>query len=374
MSKTFVANDTSGLVPQRQKASDYEKYDPVPQLQNVSSSADAHVPSHQELDLLFGPLYDEFFTTGTSSFNKSSSPTNNSNQQDTQPTTNIQPTLEPSTPTYVHAKENNDNQEEEEHLHVDEFTNQFYTPVQEVANSSSHNIGNSNVHTFNQPQVFEYLWTKDNPLEQVRRNPSNPVQTRRQLAIDHEMCMLALTVSTAEPKNIKEAIADSAWIEAVQEEFHQFERLQVWELIDKPFGKTIIRLKWLWKNKKDEDQTEEVYVAQPEGFVDPDHPEKVEESSIRPQTSSTSMKHGLDDCVSMSTPMATERLDTDLQGIPTDQTNYHRMIGGLVYLTSSRPDIAFATFVCARDQARPTVKHLKETQTMQDVKMIAKTL
>ncbi|GJU47441.1 retrovirus-related pol polyprotein from transposon TNT 1-94 [Tanacetum coccineum] len=73
-------------------------------------------------------------------------------------------------------------------------------------------------------------------------------------------------------------------------------------------------------------------------------------------------KHGLDECVSMSTPMATERLDADLQGTPTDQTTYHRMIGGLMYLTASRPDIAYATFVCARYQARPTVKHLKEVK------------
>nr|GFD60074.1 putative ribonuclease H-like domain-containing protein [Tanacetum cinerariifolium] len=49
-------------------------------------------------------------------------------------------------------------------------------------------------------------------------NPSRPVQTRRQLATDHEMYMFALTVSTTEPKNIKEAMADSAWIEAIQEE------------------------------------------------------------------------------------------------------------------------------------------------------------
>nr|GEZ86736.1 putative RNA-directed DNA polymerase [Tanacetum cinerariifolium] len=62
MSETFVANDTSGLVPQRQKASDYDNSDLVTQLQNVSSSADAHVSSQQELDHLFGPLYDEFFT------------------------------------------------------------------------------------------------------------------------------------------------------------------------------------------------------------------------------------------------------------------------------------------------------------------------
>nr|GEX22894.1 integrase, catalytic region, zinc finger, CCHC-type, peptidase aspartic, catalytic [Tanacetum cinerariifolium] len=62
ISETYVANNTSGLVLQRQKASDYDNSDPVPQLQNVSSSADAHVPSQQELDLLFGPLYVEFFT------------------------------------------------------------------------------------------------------------------------------------------------------------------------------------------------------------------------------------------------------------------------------------------------------------------------
>nr|GEV84451.1 hypothetical protein [Tanacetum cinerariifolium] len=48
------------LVPQRQKASDYDNPDPVPQRQDVSFSADTDVPLQQELDLLFGPLYDEF--------------------------------------------------------------------------------------------------------------------------------------------------------------------------------------------------------------------------------------------------------------------------------------------------------------------------
>ncbi|GJR67689.1 hypothetical protein Tco_0013754 [Tanacetum coccineum] len=78
-------------------------------------------------------------------------------------------------------------------------------------------------------------------------------------------------------------------------------------------------------------------------------------------------KYGLDECVSMSTPMATKRLDADLQGTPTDQTTYRRMIGGLMYLTASHPDIAFATFVCALYQARPTVKHLKENTNFADL-------
>nr|GEW49282.1 retrovirus-related Pol polyprotein from transposon TNT 1-94 [Tanacetum cinerariifolium] len=149
-----------------------------------------------------------------------------SNPQEKQPTVNIQSTSAPSTPTNVHAKENNNDQAEEEHLPDDEFTNPFCAPTQKVVESSSHNIGNSNVHTFNQLQVFEYRWTKDHPLEQVCGNPSRP-----------------------------EAMADSAWIKAMQEELHQFDRLQVWELVDKPFGKMVIRLKWLRKNKKDEDQT-----------------------------------------------------------------------------------------------------------------------
>ncbi|GJV10269.1 hypothetical protein Tco_1351810 [Tanacetum coccineum] len=55
---------------------------------------------------------------------------------------------------------------------------------------------------------------KRSPVTQVRGNPSKPVQTRRQLATDPEMCMFALTVSTVEPKNIKEAMDDFAWIEA----------------------------------------------------------------------------------------------------------------------------------------------------------------
>ncbi|GKF76754.1 hypothetical protein Tco_0229224 [Tanacetum coccineum] len=57
------------------------------------------------------------------------------------------------------------------------------------------------------------------------------------------MCLFALTVSVVEPKNIKEAMADSAWIEAMQDELHQFNRLKVWELVDKAFGKMIIKLK-----------------------------------------------------------------------------------------------------------------------------------
>nr|GEV21863.1 hypothetical protein [Tanacetum cinerariifolium] len=372
---------------------------------------DAHVPSQQELDLLFGPLYDEFFNAG-------------SNLQDKQPSTNIQSTSASSTHTYVHAEENNDDQAEEgEQLQDDEFTNPFCASAQEEAESSSYNIGKSSVPSFNQPHVSEYQWTKDHPLEQVHGNPSRPVQTRRQLATDPKMCMYALTMSTTESKNIKEAMADYAWIEAMQEELHQFDRLQVWKLIDKPFGKTeegidfeesfapVLRLeavqifiayaahktfpiyqidvKTAFLNGP---LKEEVYVAQPDRFVDPGHPEKVyrlkkalyglkqaprgwyDELSkfltlkgftkgiIDPTlftirygkdillvqiyakyTLEILHKHGMDKGQSIGTPMAVKpKLDADLSGNPVDQIDYRSKIGSLMYLTSSRPDIVQA--------------------------------
>nr|GEW03845.1 uncharacterized mitochondrial protein AtMg00810-like [Tanacetum cinerariifolium] len=73
-------------------------------------------------------------------------------------------------------------------------------------------------------------------------------------------------------------------------------------------------------------------------------------------------RYSMDEYVSMSTPTATKRLDADLQATPTDQTTYLRMIRGLMYLTVSRSDIAFSTFVYAHYQTRPTVKHLKQVK------------
>nr|GEY55556.1 retrovirus-related Pol polyprotein from transposon TNT 1-94 [Tanacetum cinerariifolium] len=103
--------------------SDYDNPDPVPQRQDVSSLVDADVPSQQELDLLFGPLYDEFFNAGSN------------------PSTNVQSTSAPITHTNVHAEDNNNDQAEEgEQLQDDEFTHPFCALAQEEAESSSHNI------------------------------------------------------------------------------------------------------------------------------------------------------------------------------------------------------------------------------------------
>ncbi|GKC42637.1 hypothetical protein Tco_1060359 [Tanacetum coccineum] len=106
---------------------------------------------------------------------------------------------------------------------------------------------------------------------------------------------------------------------------------------------------------------EEVYFAQPDRFVDPDHPEKA--LTKAKYGLEILKKYGMDKCDILGTPLATKpKLDADLSGLPVDQTRYHSMIGALLYLTSSRPDIVQAICYCARYQAKPTEKHLKEVK------------
>ncbi|GJW09956.1 retrovirus-related pol polyprotein from transposon TNT 1-94 [Tanacetum coccineum] len=70
-----------------------------------------------------------------------------------------------------------------------------------------------------------------------------------------EMCIYALTVSTMEPKNVKDAMTDPAWIDSMQEELLQFKRLDVWVLVLVQDNITPLTLKWLFKNKLDEENT-----------------------------------------------------------------------------------------------------------------------
>nr|GFB67345.1 retrovirus-related Pol polyprotein from transposon TNT 1-94 [Tanacetum cinerariifolium] len=160
-------------------------------------------------------------------------------------------------PTVASTENMNQAEMVEEYAQVenDEFINIFSTPVQDKGETLSHHVNSLNMHTFYQHHPFEHRWTKDHPLEQVIGNLSQSVRTRRQLESDGEMCMFALTVSRTKPKNIKEVVVDSAWIESMQEELHQFDRLEVWELVDRPLCKNVINMKWLWKNKRDEENT-----------------------------------------------------------------------------------------------------------------------
>ncbi|GJT06065.1 retrovirus-related pol polyprotein from transposon TNT 1-94 [Tanacetum coccineum] len=172
-------------------------------------------------------------------------------------------------------------------------------PTQAPTVTTTENINQVETHNENaQVEDDEFINIFYHPLEQVIGNPSQSVRTRRQLETDGEMFMFALTVSQTEPKNIKEAMADSAWIEAMQEELHQFDRLDGYaqkEGIDfeesfapvarleavrlfiayaahKSFKvyQMDVKITFLYGPLK-----EEVYVNQPDGFIDPYHPDKV---------------------------------------------------------------------------------------------------
>ncbi|GKD32152.1 retrovirus-related pol polyprotein from transposon TNT 1-94 [Tanacetum coccineum] len=341
------------------------------------------------------------------------------------------------------------------------------------------------------------------------------------------MCIYALTVSTMEPRNVKEAMTDPAWIDSTQEELLQFKRHDVWVLVPAPDNIKPITLKWLFKNKHDEENTvirnktrlvvrgyrqeegidfeesfapvarmegiriflayiahksftvfqmdvktaflhgtlkEDMYVCQHEGFIDADHPSHVyklkkalyglkqaprawydelskfllhnhffkgtidltlfirrfdddilvvqvyvidiifgstnprytqlfadlmksrfEMSMIGEMTFFLGLqvnqyprgifinqsnylleilkKYGMETCDPVGTPMEIkDKLDLDQNGTLVDARKYRSMMGALMYLTSNRPDIVHATFLCARYQDKPTEKHLNEVK------------
>ncbi|GJZ61065.1 retrovirus-related pol polyprotein from transposon TNT 1-94 [Tanacetum coccineum] len=375
-------------------------------------------------------------------------------------------------------------------------------------------------------QTLHHLgkWSKDHPLDNIIGNPSRPVSTKKQLATDALWCLYNSVLSKVEPKNFKSAITEDCWFQAMQDEIHEFDRLQVWELVPQPDCVMIIALKWIYKVKLDEygdvlknkarlvakgyrqeegidfeesfapvarieairifianaasknmtiyqmdvktaflngELKEEVYVSQPEGFVDPDHPSHVYhpkkalyglkqapqawydtlsrflldnkfskgvvdstlftwktgkhillvqiyvddiifsstdpkaceifsyEMSSKFQMSMMGQmsfflglqvsqnpegifinqskfaleilkKFRMDSCDPIDTPMVDRlKLDEDPLGIPIDQTRFCSMVGSLMYLTASRPDLVFAVCMCARYQASPTKKHLE---------------
>nr|GEV18464.1 retrovirus-related Pol polyprotein from transposon TNT 1-94 [Tanacetum cinerariifolium] len=136
------------------------------------------------------------------------------------------------------------------------FVNPFATPsISATESSSLQYVDQLNMHTFYQPYPHEFQWTKDHSLEQVIGEPSRPVLIRNQLWTDGDMYMYALTVSTMEPKNVKEAMTDPAWIESMQKELLQFKRLDVWMLVTAPDNISPLTLKWIFKNKNDKENT-----------------------------------------------------------------------------------------------------------------------
>nr|GEW47565.1 hypothetical protein [Tanacetum cinerariifolium] len=124
-------------------------------------------------------------------------------------------------------------------------------------------------------------WTKDHPIANVIDDPSHSVLTRKKLQTDAMWHFFNAFLTIVEPKNFKSEMTEPSWIDAMQEEIHEFKRLQVWELVMCPVKMHLIKLNWIYKIKTNElggvlkNKARLVYVSQPEGFVDQDNPSHV---------------------------------------------------------------------------------------------------
>ncbi|KAG9459211.1 hypothetical protein H6P81_003719 [Aristolochia fimbriata] len=350
---------------------------------------------------------------------------------------------------------------------------------------------------------------RNHPTEAIIGELNEGVKTRGININYRDMVRFVCYTSSQEPKKIEEALNDEYWVKAMQEELHQFERNKVWRLVPRPVHNNIIGTKWIFKNKTDAAGTiirnkarlvaqgytqvegvdfeetfapvaqleairlmfsvacqlkiklyqmdiksaflngyisEEVFVEQPKGFIDPHNPDHVYKLSkalyglkqaprawydrltsflishgycrgivdqtlfikqidgdmlmtqiyvddmifgatkrtllndfvqgmkqefemsmgngifLSPEKYTKEMvqKFGMEHTKPKATPMGTnEKLHSDSEEVGADQHLYRSMIGSLLYLASSRPDLCFSVEVCARYQANPKESHLQ---------------
>ncbi|GJR99687.1 retrovirus-related pol polyprotein from transposon TNT 1-94 [Tanacetum coccineum] len=493
-------------------------------------------PTNKELEMLFQPMFDEYFNPPGIRQN----PIPNVAQDPVIPTgSSVSMAIDLDAPSGSHTSSPLDHHSSsvhhgvagEQYAEVNPFAAADHEPFvnvfapdynSEASTSGEITIPESNQST--QPHEHVRKWTDSHPIDNIIGNPSRPVSTRKQLATDALWCFYNSVLSKVEPKNFQSAATEDCWFQAMQDEIHEFDRLDVWELVPPPDSAMIIALKWIYKVKLDEygdvlknkarlvakgfrqeegldfeesfapvarleairifianaasknmtvyqmdvktaflngELKEEVYVHQPEGFVDPERPHHV----YRPNKALYGLKqapqawydtllkfllaHGFSkgvvdptlfirkigkhtlhvqiyvddiifaltdpqDCDRFSNEMGSKfqmsmmgqisfflglqisqnprgifinqskyaneilkkfdlhksdpvdtpmvkrtKLDEDLSGTPVDQTKYRSMIGSLMYLTASRPDLVFAVCMCARYQSRPTKKHLE---------------
>ncbi|GJR24095.1 retrovirus-related pol polyprotein from transposon TNT 1-94 [Tanacetum coccineum] len=249
------------------------------------STITSQKPTECELDLLFEAMYDDYIGGQPSAASRTTSATlttqvlqtstASTTTADTVPTPTNSSSQSPNTLNhFTRFADNVPNAMSD----GDAFENPFAPPFTSAAESSSSQyVDPSNMHT-------------------------------NQLRTDGEMCIYALTVSTMEPSNVKEAMTDPGWIDSMQEELLQFKRLDVYVLVPAPDNIKPLILKLLFKNKHDKENTdgsyqdnfgicctqivhripnghktsflhgslkEDVYICQPKGFIDVDHPSHV---------------------------------------------------------------------------------------------------
>ncbi|GJR78615.1 integrase, catalytic region, zinc finger, CCHC-type containing protein [Tanacetum coccineum] len=226
-------------------------------------------------------------------------------------------------------------------------------PLNESPHEKSTSQGSSsNVRHTHIP--FEHLgrWTKDHPIANVIGDPFRSVYTRKQLQTDAMWCYFDAFLTSVKTDEFGGVLKNKARLVAqgfrqedginFKESFALVARIEaicifVANVAHKNMTIYQMEVKTAFLNGE---LKEEVYVSQLEGFVDQDYPSHFFKDAVDP---------------TLFTRQAGNNL---LLGTPIDATLYHGMIGSLMYLTSSRPDLIYAVCLCARYQVKPTEKHL----------------
>ncbi|GJV67355.1 retrovirus-related pol polyprotein from transposon TNT 1-94 [Tanacetum coccineum] len=263
-------------------------------------------PSRDEWDLVFQLVFDEFFFPPASvaspvpvekapaPVESTDSPSSTTIDQDAPSPTTSQTTPQSQSQTIPLCAEEESHDLEVAHMSNDPY---FGIPIPETVFEESAII-----------RCYYYYCILDGPN---LRNLSNGQQ-------DHPLQNI---IGDPSRPTYKDALTQSCWIEAMQEEINEFERLEVWELISQsPRGIFLNQSKYALESLK---------------------------------------KYGMESCDPVDTPMVEKsKLDEDTQRKTVDPIHYRGMVGTLMYLTSSRPDLVYAVCMCARYEARPTEKHL----------------
>ncbi|GKB50059.1 retrovirus-related pol polyprotein from transposon TNT 1-94 [Tanacetum coccineum] len=206
-------------------------------------------PSRTDWDLLFQPLFDELITpppsVGCPTLEviapiaevvapepavSTGSPTSKIVDRDAPLPSNSQTTPGTQSPIIPNDVEEDNHDLDVAHMNNDPF---FGIPIPENDSEASSS-------------------SDDHPLDNIIGELERPVSTRLQLYEQALFCYYDAFLTSVESKKYKDALTQSCWIEAMQEELNEFERLKVWELVPRPDKVMVITLKWIYKVKLDE--------------------------------------------------------------------------------------------------------------------------
>ncbi|GJT09067.1 retrovirus-related pol polyprotein from transposon TNT 1-94 [Tanacetum coccineum] len=283
-------------------------------------------PTNKELDILFQPMFDEYMEPPRVErlvslapavlvpVNSAATPSSTTINQDS-PSPSHSPSSSAFQSPSLHTGVAADSTLMEDNPFAPVDNHPFINVFAPEPSSEASSFGDlSSTESPYVSQTLHHLgkWSKDHPLDNIIGNPSRPVSTRKQLATDALWCLYNSVLSKVEPKNFKSAITEDCWFQAMQDEIHEFDRLQYGDvlknkarLVAKGYHQEegidfeesfalVARIKAIRifiANAASKNMTiyqmdvkttflngelkEEVYVSQPEAFVDPDHPTHV---------------------------------------------------------------------------------------------------